>query len=60
MSRDKKRSQVSPGPSSSAGLLSFYGEVTDSIIKIRPEVVMLITASLIVGVILATLFLTLP
>ena len=59
MSREKKRNKEAPAPSSSAGLLSFYGESTDSIIKIRPETVMLITTVLIVGVILASIFLKL-
>ena len=59
LSREKKRSKSSPGPSSSAGLLSFYGEVTDSAIKIRPEAVMLLTVSLIIAVVLASVFLTL-
>jgi len=58
LSREKKRSKTAPGPSSSAGLLSFYGEVTESIIKIRPEIVMLLTTSLIIGVIVASVFLT--
>ena len=60
LSREKKRRKESPGPSSSAGLLSFYGEVTDSLVKMRPEIVMLIASSLIVGVVLATIFLKLP
>ncbi len=60
MSREKKRKKESPGPSSSAGLLSFYGEVTESLVKIRPELVMLIASSLVVGVVLATVFVKLP
>jgi len=60
LSREKKRRKESLGPSSSAGLLSFYGEVTDSIVKIRPEIVMIIASSLVVGVVLATMLLKLP
>ena len=56
LSREKKRKRESPGPSSSAGLLSFYGEVTDSIVKLRPELVMILAASLIIGVVMATVF----
>jgi len=59
LSREKKRRRESSGPSTSAGLLSFYGEVTESVLKIRPEIVMFIAVSLIVGVILATIFLKL-
>ena len=50
---------MSPGPPTSAGLLSFYGETTDSIVKVRPEAVMLLAVSLIIGVVLATMFLKL-
>ena len=57
LSREKKRSKTSSGPASSAGLLSFYGEATESIIKIRPEIVMVMTFSLIVSVVIASIFL---
>ncbi len=57
--REKRRKREASGPSSSAGLLSFYGEVTNSVVKLRPELVMVLAASLIVGVILATVFIKL-
>jgi len=56
MSRKKRRTDESPMPVGSAGLLSFYQEKTDSIVKIRPEFVLIMTLSLILAVILASLF----
>lgn len=44
-------------PAASAGLLRFYEEKTDSIAKIRPEFVIIITVVLIVSVLLAHIFL---
>ncbi|UCH37005.1 MAG: preprotein translocase subunit Sec61beta [Candidatus Bathyarchaeota archaeon] len=59
MSRNKKRRREASGPPTSAGLLSFYGEVTDSILKIRPEIVLVVAVALIIGVIVANVFLQL-
>jgi len=52
----KRRTEEAPMPVGSAGLLSFYREKTDSIIKIRPELVIIMTLSLIIAVILLRLF----
>jgi preprotein translocase subunit Sec61beta len=43
-------------PAGSAGILSFYQEKTDSVVKIRPEVVIGLTITLILTVILASVF----
>jgi len=43
-------------PAGSAGILSFYQEKTDSIVKIRPEIVIGLTITLILAVILASVF----
>jgi len=43
-------------PAASAGLLRFYEEKTDSIAKVRPEVVVIITVVLVISVILAHIF----
>ncbi len=43
-------------PASGAGLPSFLGERTDSIVKIRPELVFGLTVALIVIIILANTF----
>ena len=56
LSRKKKRSQEVPMPAGSAGILSFYQEKTDSIVKIRPEIVIGLTITLILAVILASVF----
>ena len=53
MSKKKKRESEAPMPASSAGLFGFYAEKTDSIVKIRPELVAILTVILIVSVILA-------
>ncbi|MDQ1278890.1 MAG: Sec61beta family [Thermoproteota archaeon] len=45
-------------PAASAGLLRFYEEKTSSIIKIRPEFIIVTTAVLIVSILLAHVFLT--
>ena len=53
LSRRKKHSDEAPVPPTSAGLLSFWGEKTDSFIKVRPELVMVFVVILIIAVILA-------
>ncbi len=58
MSRRKKRSSEAPMPAGSAGILSFYQEKTDSIVKIRPELVIGMTLTLIIVVLLSSIFLT--
>lgn len=58
MSRKKKRSNEAPMPSGSTGILSFYSEKTDSIIKIKPELVIVMTLTLIVVVLLSSIFLS--
>ena len=58
MSRKKKRTNEAPMPSGSAGILSFYQEKTDSILKIRPELVIGMTLTLIVVVLLSSIFLS--
>lgn len=45
-------------PAASAGLLRFYEEKTSTIVKIRPEFIIVGTAILIVSVLLAHFFLT--
>lgn len=57
MSRKKKRQREAPMPAASAGLLRFYEEKTDSIAKVRPEIVIIMIVILIVSVILAHVFL---
>lgn len=57
LSRKKKREGEASMPASSAGLFQFFGEKTDSIVKIRPELVVLLTAMLMVSVVLAHILL---
>ena len=57
MSRRKKRSTEAPMPAGSAGILSFYQEKTDSVVKIRPELVIGMTLTLIIVVLLSSIFL---
>ena len=57
MSRRKKRSSEAPMPVGSAGILSFYQEKTDSVVKIRPELVIGMTLTLIIVVLLSSIFL---
>ena len=57
MSRKKKRERETPMPATSAGLFRFYEEKTDSIAKIRPEIIVILTVALILSVILAHTFL---
>ncbi len=56
MSRKKRRSTEAPMPSGSAGILSFYQEKTDSILKVRPEFVIGMTLTLIIVVLLSSIF----
>ena len=42
-------------PAGSAGILSFYQEKTDSVVKIRPEIVIGLTITLILTVIIASI-----
>ena len=56
MSRKKRRSQDAPMPLGSAGILSFYQEKTDSLIKISPEIVVGLTITIILLVILISVF----
>ncbi|MCJ7609585.1 preprotein translocase subunit Sec61beta [Candidatus Bathyarchaeota archaeon] len=56
MSRRKRRDGEAAPPASSAGLFSFWGEKTDSIAKIRPELVIVMAVVLIAAVILANAF----
>jgi preprotein translocase subunit Sec61beta len=57
MSRRKKRSSEAPMPAGSAGILSFYQEKTDSVVKIRPELVIGMTLTLIIVVLVSSIFL---
>ncbi len=57
MSRDKRRQHQAPMPAASAGLLRFYEEKTNSALKLRPELIIVMTATLIVSVVLAHFFL---
>lgn len=58
MSRRKKRQEGIPMPATSAGLLRFYEEKTASPIKIRPEIVVIMTVALIVIVLVSNIFLS--
>jgi len=58
MSRKKKRAGEGTGPASSAGLLTFWGEKTKTVVKVRPEIVIGLVVVLIVAVLLANLTLT--
>jgi preprotein translocase subunit Sec61beta len=49
-----KRKKEAPMPASSAGLLRFFEDETEGI-KIRPEVVVIIAAALVVGSVLLRL-----
>jgi preprotein translocase subunit Sec61beta len=59
MSRKKRRRQEAPQPASSAGLFRFFEESTDSFIKLRPELVVIIAGFFVVMVILASTFIAL-
>ena len=55
MSREKKRDRKSPMPAASAGLLRFFEEETQGI-KVRPELVVVLTVALIFAAILGRVF----
>jgi len=59
MSRKKRRRRETPQPASSAGLFRFFEESTDSLIKLRPEIVVIIAGVFVVMVILASSFISL-
>jgi preprotein translocase subunit Sec61beta len=52
----KKRERRSPMPAASAGLLRFFEEETHGI-KIRPELVVILTVALTLAALLARVFL---
>jgi preprotein translocase subunit Sec61beta len=58
MSRKKRRQEGISMPATSAGLLRFYEEKTASSIKIRPEIVVILTVALIVIVLISNIFLS--
>ena len=60
MSRKKKKQSQAPMPSSSVGLLRFFDEKTESLIKLRPEIVIVLAVALVVTVIIANAFLKGP
>jgi len=51
----KKKKDTSPMPAASAGLLRFFEEETEGV-KVRPELLVGLTAALIVVCVLAHLF----
>jgi len=53
--REKRREKGAPMPAASAGLLRFFEEETQGI-KVRPELVVILAASLILAAILAKIF----
>ena len=53
--RAKKRERSAPMPAASAGLLRFFEEETQGL-RIRPELVIVLTAGLILGTVLAHLY----
>lgn len=55
MSRKKKRESGAPMPAASAGLLRFFEEETKGI-QIRPELIVILSAVLIVVCVLAQVF----
>ncbi len=59
MSRKKRRRKETPQPASSAGLFRFFEESTGSLIKLRPEIVVIIAGVFVVMVILASSFISL-
>ena len=59
MSRKKKRRHETPQPPSSAGLFRFFEESTDSFIKLRPEIVIIVASVFVVMVLLASSFISL-
>lgn len=55
MSARRRRRREAPMPQSAAGLLRFFEEEAKGI-KIRPEVILIIAASMIAAIILANTF----
>ncbi|UCH31462.1 MAG: preprotein translocase subunit Sec61beta [Candidatus Bathyarchaeota archaeon] len=55
MSRKKKRESGAPMPAASAGLLRFFEEETKGI-QIRPELIVILSISLIIICILAQIY----
>ncbi|MFQ6076854.1 MAG: preprotein translocase subunit Sec61beta [Candidatus Bathyarchaeia archaeon] len=53
----KRRGDEAPMPAASAGLLRFYEERTASLLKLRPEVVVIAGVILIVAIVIANMFL---
>jgi len=53
--RQKKREKSAPMPAASAGLLRFFEEETQGI-RIRPELVIILTVGLIIACVLAQLY----
>lgn len=53
--RGKKRERSSPMPAASAGLLRFFEEETQGL-RIRPELVVILSVALILATILARLY----
>ena len=53
--RQKKREKGGPMPAASAGLLRFFEEETQGI-RIRPELVVILTVGLILACVLAQLY----
>ena len=51
----KKRKDSSPMPAASAGLLRFFEEETEGI-KIRPELLVILAIVVIIGSVLANMF----
>jgi len=52
--REKKRERKSPMPAQSAGLLRFFEEETQGI-KIKPEVLVILTVALVIAAVLIKL-----
>jgi preprotein translocase subunit Sec61beta len=55
MLMSRKRKDAGPMPAASAGLLRFFEEETEGI-KVRPELLVVISVVLIVGSVLAKIF----
>jgi preprotein translocase subunit Sec61beta len=55
MLMSRKRKEAGPMPAASAGLLRFFEEETEGI-KIRPEILVIISVALIVVSVLAKIF----
>ncbi len=53
--REKRREKSAPMPTASAGLLRFFEEETQGI-RIKPELVMILTVGLIIACVLAQLY----